>query len=409
MSVSSFIAGRYLRPRRGRGLMSVASAIATAGFAAGVAALILALAVTNGFRDTLQRELVGATSQVNLLRRDAGSIANYVALLQQMRRLPHVEAVAPAVYDVVFLSHDNHAGQATLKGILPRQELAIGDMLKHLQSGSLAPIAANPAARDLVLGRALADSLGVETGDYVSLYVPGAVLTPFGMTGRTVPFQVVGIFQSGYADFDSTWAYTGFRAAQELHPGMGDSASVIEFRLDNIYSADAVARAAEQAAGPQFTAITWITQNRPIFQALALERLGTLIVIGLVVLVAAFSVTIMLTMLVLEKRREIAVLSSMGARPGQIGRIFVFQGLAIAALGTGLGLLISFPVAWAANRYHLIHVSAAVYAVDYIPFHAHPLDGVLVAALALVISTLASLYPARRALQVTPAETLRYE
>src|SRR6185312_17201900 len=179
------------------------------------------------------------------------------------------------------------------------------------------------------------------------------------------------------------------------------------FRLDNIYQADAVARAAEAVAGPQFTTTTWITQNRPIFQALRLERLGTILVISLVVLVAALNVLIMLTMLVMEKRKEIAVLLSLGARRWQIRRIFVIQGLWIAALGTGAGLAIAYPLAWAANRFHWIHVSAEVYAVDYIPFHASAWDGVLVAAMAIAYA--ATLYPARRALAVLPAETLRYE
>src|SRR6185312_9585633 len=175
------------------------------------------------------------------------------------------------------------------------------------------------------------------------------------------------------------------------------------FRLDNIYQADAVARAAEAVAGPQFTTTTWITQNRPIFQALRLERLGTILVISLVVLVAALNVLIMLTMLVMEKRKEIAVLLSLGARRHQVRRIFIYQGLWIAGLGTALGLGLCYPLAWAADHYRWIHVSAEVYAVDYIPFHPHPLDAVLIAALALGIAFLATLYPSRRALAVLPA------
>ncbi|HVA64614.1 MAG TPA: FtsX-like permease family protein, partial [Terriglobales bacterium] len=222
--------------------------------------------------------------------------------------------------------------------------------------------------------------------------------------------HIVGIFQSGFLDFDSGWAFTSLAAAQALQPqNQGQWASDLEFRLDDIYQADNVARAAQAVAGPEFTTTTWISQNRPIFQALQLERLGTILVIGLVVLVAALNILIMLTMLVMEKRKEIAVLLSLGARRRQIRRIFVYQGLWIAGLGTAVGLGIAYPLAWAANHYQWIHVSAEVYAVDYIPFHPHPLDAVIVSVLALAVAWVATLYPARRALAVLPAETLRYE
>ncbi|MGH9393060.1 MAG: FtsX-like permease family protein, partial [Terriglobales bacterium] len=233
---------------------------------------------------------------------------------------------------------------------------------------------------------------------------------PLGMAGKSFSFRVAGIFNSGFLDFDSGWAFTAFQAAQALAPqNQGEWASALEFRLHDIYQADAVAAAAQALAGPEFMTTTWMAENHPLFQALQLERLGTVLVISLVVLVAALNVLIMLTMLVLEKRREIAVLLSLGARRRQIRRIFVYQGLWIAGLGTLLGLGVAYPLAWAADRYHWIHVSAEVYAVDYIPFHAHGRDGLLVAVLALAIAYLATLYPSRRALAVLPAETLRYE
>ena len=410
MRLPGFIALRYLRPRRGRGLLSVVTAIAVTGFAAGVGALILALAVTNGFRDALQNELVGATSQLNLLKRTPTAISDYPALLARLRHLPHVTALAPEVYDVGLLIRGSHSHEVVLKGIVPRQELQIGHLLEHLYAGSLGPLEQQPRQPNLVLGKTLAEKLGAEVGSSVDLYLPNAELTPLGMGGKRVSFRVVGIFQTGYLDFDSGWAYTSLQAAQALQPqNQGDWASDIEFHLDDIYAADEAARAAEAVAGPEYTTTTWIAENRPIFQALQLERLGTLVVIGLVVLVAALNVLIMLTMLVMEKRKEIAVLLSLGARRWQIRRIFVYQGLWIAGLGTAVGLGLAYPLAWAANHYHWIPVSAEVYAVDYIPFHAHAWDGVLVAALALAIAFVATLYPSQRALAVLPAETLRYE
>jgi lipoprotein-releasing system permease protein len=232
-------------------------------------------------------------------------------------------------------------------------------------------------------------------------------------TARAVEFQVVGIFQTGFPDFDSRWAYTSLKAAQQLAPDTtgqsNDRASAIEFRLDDLNRAEEVGHQAEAIAGPQFTAVPWMAANRPVFQALKLEKLGTLIVIGLIVFVAAMNVLTMLTMLVIEKRKEIAVLLSMGTKRKQIRRLFVYQGIVIDLVGTALGLLLGYSLAWGANTFHWVKVPPEVYAVDYIPFHAHVIDGVLVAALALVVSLAATAYPARRAVAIVPAETLRYE
>lgn len=410
MSFARFIASRYLQPRRRRGVLSIVSAIAILGFAVGVGALILALSVTNGFRDAVQTELVGATAQVNLLPRMPTTIPDYPSLLSKLAKLPHVAAVAPVIYSPGLISYGDQNHEVVLKGIIPSQEQKIGTLLTHLTAGSLAPLEQDPKGYNIVLGQALANQLGIAPGSWVQLYVPNAELTPMGMTGRRTEFQVAGIFNSGYLDFDSTWAFTSFQAAQALHPqSQSNWASDIEFHLDDIYQAPEVAKAAEAIAGPAYTTTTWISENKPIFQALQLERLGTIIVIGLVVLVAALNVFIMLTMLVMEKRKEIAVLLSLGARRRQIRQIFVYHGVWIAALGTAAGLLVAFPLAWAANRFQWIHVSSEVYPVSYIPFHAHALDGVIVALLALVIAWVATLYPSQRALAVLPAETLRYE
>lgn len=390
--------------------MSVVTVIAILGFAAGVMALILALAVTNGFQEALQNELVGATAQVNLLPSTPTTIPDYPALMEKVSQLPHVLAVAPEIYTAGLLSYGNQSHYTVLKGILPARERRIGHLLDKLVAGSLAPLEQDPSGRHIILGKDLAASLGAMPGSWVELYLPNAELTPMGMTGRRVQFQVAGVFASGFMDFDSGWAYTSFQAAQGLHPqNTGAWASDIEFHLDDIYQADAVAQAAQKLAGPGYTTTTWISQNRPLFQALQLERLGTLVVIGLVVLVAAMNVLVMLSMLVMEKRKEIAVLLSMGARRWQVRRIFVWQGLWIAGLGTAVGLGIAYPLAWAANRYHWIHISAEVYAVDYIPMHARAWDGVIVAVIALAVAYLATLYPSHRALAVLPAETLRYE
>lgn len=411
MDLPSFVAVRYLRPRRGRGLVSVVTAIAVLGFAAGVGALILALAVTNGFRQAMQRELVGATAEVNLLRRDPAGITDYRDLMARLAQLPHVRALAPAIYDSAYLSRGANGAEAYLKGVRPSRELQVSNLLARLPAGSWQPLERDSAGDNLVLGQGLAQTLGVGVGDWIQVYVPRAILTPLGYAGRTVPFRVVGIFRSGFSDFDDGWAYTGFVAAQRLIPaaGDGDFASVIEFRLDDLYRADEVARAAAALAGPAFTTTTWMSQNRAVFQALQTQRLGAIIVISLIVFVAGMNVLILLAMLAIEKRKEIAVLLSLGAKRRQIRRIFIYQGVLIDVFGTALGLTVAYLFAWGANRNHWIHISSQVYAIDYVPFHASLADGVWVAILALGVSILASLYPARRADSVRPVETLRYE
>ncbi|MHB8734940.1 MAG: ABC transporter permease [Terriglobales bacterium] len=411
MSFEAFVALRYLRPRRGRGAISVVTAIAIGGFAAGVGALVLALAITNGFRDTLQQELVGATAHLNLLRSSPEPFAGYRDLMERLRRLPQVRAAAPVVYDEAFLSHQDRAAEATLKGVVPQEELQVGDLLRHLVAGTWLPLQTQPLEPNLVLGKDLADQLGVGVGDHIEVYIPRAVITPLGYAGRTYPFRVAGIFATGFGDFDGRWAYTSFQTAQALTPGNGDSdtASVIEMRLVDLYQAEAVATQVEKLAGPGFTTTTWMGQNRAVFQALKLERLGTILVIGLIVLVAALNVLIMLSMLVLEKKREIAVLLSLGARRRQIQRIFIYQGLWIAGFGTLFGMGFAYVLAWAANRYRWIPLSNDVYPVSYVPFHAHAADGFWVAGVALGLSLLATLYPAHGATRLAPAEALRYE
>jgi lipoprotein-releasing system permease protein len=412
MAIESFVALRYLRPRRGRGLISVVTSIAVIGFAAGVAALILALAVTNGFRDVLQQELVGATAEINLLKRDGSAIANYRELMQRLAHVPHVVAMAPTFYTEGLVSHGQSA-EVFLKGIDPAQELKVGELLQHVISGSWRPLATEPNAHNLVLGQDLAESINATVGDGVEVYVPNAVLTPLGYEGRQSTFKVVGIFASGFSDVDSRWALLSLASAQRLtveeSAGRSDRVTAIEFRLDDPYAADATARRIEEALGPAYAATTWSTQNKALFRALRLERLGTIIVIGLVVFVAAMNVLIMLTMLVMEKRREIAVLMSMGAKRRQVRRIFVLQGILIDVFGTAVGLAIGYGFAWTADRYRLIPLSAEVYPVSYVPFHSRALDGVMVALLALGVSYVATLYPSRRAVEVLPAETLRYE
>jgi lipoprotein-releasing system permease protein len=254
----------------------------------------------------------------------------------------------------------------------------------------------------------MAAELGATVGSVVLVTSPQGELTPFGMVPKYNRFRVVGIFNSGFYDYDSSWAFTRLSDAQRLF-GLGDLISVVEFKVDDIYQADQVAKQIEEAAGKGFMATSWMEQNKAIFRALRLERVVTFITIGLIVFVAALNILISLTMMVMEKTRDIAVLMSMGTRKSQVRRVFIAQGLLIGVIGTATGLILGYALSWAGGHYHLLSLAPEVYSIDYVPFAPRAMDGVLVALIAIGISFIATVYPSWSAARILPAEALRYE
>ena len=430
MQFELFVAARYLRAKRRQAVVGVITVISIIGVAAGVASLIIALAINNGFRQDLQDRLLGASSHVNLLRVEADGIRNWEALLSQLAKQPHVVAGAPAIYEQVLISRGARAQGAVLKGIIPAEENKVGDLLNSVKIGSAAPLASQegqaaiPASSDsdenplsakttaslapIVLGKDMADQLGATVGSVVTATSPQGELTPFGIVPKYARFKVVGIFNSGFYDYDNTWAFIRLSDAQRLFD-LSDVVSVLEFKVDDIYKAAEVGRELEAAAGKGFLSTNWMEQNRALFRALRLERVVTFITIGLIVFVAALNILISLIMMVMEKTRDIAVLVSMGAKKRQVRHIFMLQGLLIGVIGTVIGLVLGYSISWAAGHYHLLSLSAEVYSIDYVPFAPRLWDGLLVCAVAIGISFVATLYPSWSAAGVLPAEALRYE
>ena len=411
MTFEFFVAWRYLRAKRKVAVISVITAVSVLGIAAGVMSLIVALAINNGFRQDLQGRLLGATAHVNLQRKDGSGIRDWRSLLPQLSGAPGVVASAPALYGTVLASHGNRSSQMILKGVDPEAESRVGNLLATVREGSIEalsePVAPN-AAPPVVIGKMMADSLGASPGDNILITSPQGHLTPFGIVPRYRYFRVVAVFDSGFYDFDSNWAFTSLEAVQQLL-GLGDVVSVLEFKLADIYQAPAVAKAMEQRAGTAYASSHWMEQNRAIFSALRFERLITVITIGLIVFVAALNILISLVMMVMEKYRDIAVLVSMGARRQQIRNIFLLQGVLIGAAGTVLGLVGGYLLSWLGGKYHLLRLDPNIYSISYVPFDARITDGVWVVAVALLISFLATLYPAHNATSIAPAEALRYE
>ena len=410
MRFELFIAARYLKARRRQAVVGVVTAISVAGVAAGVAALIIALAITNGMRRDLQNRLVDTSAHVQLMRTEGDGIRDWQPLLERLRAVPHVRAAAAELDEQVMVARGARPGFALLEGIVPKDELTVSKMLAEAGPKALAALEPTTDADPeppIVLGKDLADQIGASVGDTILVVSPQGRLTPLGMVPQTLHFRLAGVYHTGFYQYDSAWGYVRLADAQRLYDEP-DLVSVVSFKLDDMNRAAEVGRAIEQAAGPGFMTTNWVEQNRELFRALKLEQYVTFIVIALIVIVAALNILIALTMMVMEKTRDIAVLMSFGVAPEQVRRIFLLQGLLISTIGTAIGLVLGYAAAWAGAHYP-IRLSAEVYAIDRLPFSPRIVDGVLVAAVAIGISLLATLYPSRVAARILPAEALRYE
>jgi lipoprotein-releasing system permease protein len=438
MRFELFIATRYLRAKRRQAFIGIITGISVAGVAAGVASLVVAMAITNGFRQDLQQRLLGSTSHISLQRIADDGIKDWPTLLDRLSKQPHVVAAAPAIFEQVLISRGPRAHGAVLKGMIPKYERKVGDLLTTVKEGSadaleesasvekdnveraLLPAAAASsdslsavqqrvsAMPPIVLGKVMADELGARVGDPVLVTSPQGELTPYGMVPKYNRFRVVGIFSSGFYDYDYGWAFTRLSDAQKLF-GLGDLISVLEFKIDDLDQADALTSQLEDAAGKGFMATNALRQNSALFKALKTERLVTFITIGLIVFVAALNILISLIMMVMEKTKDIAVLMSMGTRRAQVRNLFIAQGVLIGVIGTVIGLVVGYAISYAGGHYHVLSLSPEVYSIDYVPFVPRAIDGVWVALFAVLISFVATLYPSWSASRILPAEALRYE
>ena len=404
-----FVATRYLRAHRGASVISVITVISVLGVAVGVMALVIAIAVTTGFRNTLERNLLGAMAHISVAEKLNNGIDNWRDLSARLRAVPHVTAVSPALYTPVFLAGAIQSHGAVLKGVEVDSELKISDALRHLKSGSVARLG-NPDASPpgIILGARLAEDTGMRVNDNITVVSPEGELTPFGPRPAIRRFKVCGIYETGFFDIDDTWAFTSIAAAQKAL-SLEDVINQIEIKVDDMNRAPEIAREVERVAGSRYVTTTWEERNKQLLGALRMERIVAMIVIGLILLVAALNIFITLVMMVMEKYRDIGILMSMGARTAQVRRIFMLQGVLIGVVGSALGLVGGYTLAYFANKYHWVRLDEAVYSLSFVPFEVHWVDGVWIAAVAILVSFLATLYPARNATRIAPAEVLRYE
>jgi lipoprotein-releasing system permease protein len=421
MKFELYLAFRYLRAKRKQTMVSVISAISVLGIAAGVMALVIALALSTGIREDIQAKILGTTAAVNLMRSDGSSLEDYDKLLARIGPVPHVTGSAPAIFGpyLTLLIHENRDQEFQIKGVIPSREKDVSDFFSHIVSGDPHSIdgggpadSGNRTPPDaIMIGKEMAQELGVSPGDIVEIMYVKRQLTPLGMNLglKTMRVRLGAIFETGLYDIDAHWAYTNIDTARQLFKLPAGSAMVLQFQTDDLEEVKAIAGEIRERAGGEYTTSTWIDDNRSLFSALKLEKLALFLTIGLIVLVASLNIVTSLVMMVMDKQGDISILAAMGATPGTIQKAFMLQGLTIGVVGTVIGDILGVGICRILDHYRLIPLEVEVYNIPFIPFHVHTWDVLLVSATAIFISYLATIYPSRRAAGLDPVEVLRYE
>jgi lipoprotein-releasing system permease protein len=414
MSYELFIGLRYLKAKRKQTFVSLITLISIAGVMVGVTALIVVIAVMNGFKEDLRDKILGVTSHVVISRFD-GNISKYQEVRAKVGEVSGVNAATPFIYTQVMISSRKAISGAVLRGIEPKTASKVINLPKNLRAGSLEELEAENkpegmrSTPGIILGNELARNIGALRGDPVTVISPLGRLTPLGRVPRSQTFRVAGIFDSGMYEYDSTIAYVSLWAAQRFL-GIGDRVTGIEVRVDDIYAADRVARAIGKALdGYPYWSRDWMRMNKNLFSALKLEKIVMFIILTLIILVAAFNIVGTLIMVVIEKTRDIAILKSMGATRRSIMKIFMIEGAVIGLVGTLLGLLGGYTLCTLLATYKFIELPSDVYYISTLPVQMNPLDVALIALAAIVITLAASVYPAWQASRFDPAEAIRYE
>ena len=403
-----FIAVRYLVARRKQAFISLISLISTLGVMVGVMALLIALALMTGLQGELRDRIVGSAAHVYVFK-PGGSLADYDAEIAKIRKVPRVVGAAPVIVGPGMITGGSGGENfITIKGIVPRLEPDVTRVAKSMQTGSLAALdQQGDGPPGIVIGHELARKVGSFLGDTVEIVTMHGTVTPFGEVGRPRRLKVVGIFNLGLLEFDEAYAFVHIDTASRLLAS--ERPDYIEVRVDDMFAAQEVAESIPEHLGSEYMAQDWADMNQSLFSALSLEKLAISVTIGLIVMVAALNIIASLILLVMEKSRDIAILKTMGSSAASIRRIFMFQGLVIGLIGTAGGALLGGLTIFLADRYKLVRVPLDVYQISYVPFRLEPLDFIIVVSSAVVICFLATIYPARQAAKLDPAQALRYQ
>lgn len=406
-----FIALRYLKAKKRHRAISINTFISIGGVGLGVATLIATLAVMTGFSEDLRDKILGTNAHVIVQSLKGGGIADYRGIVSKIEALPRVVSAAPFIQSEVMLTSPAGTAGSVIRGIDPVLEEKVTDISKTLKIGEIKSLSTGITKEDIkypgiILGSELARHLTVSLGDTISVVSPMGRIGPLGMIPRFRRFAVVGVFDSGMYEYDSKLAYISISEAQEFFETR-DVVSAVAVRVDNIFNAREIARRIEFSLGPSFWARDWIEMNRNLFSALKLEKIVMFIILILIVLVAAFNIIGTLTMVVIEKAREIAILKAMGATRQGIMRIFIIQGIIIGVVGTVIGIPLGYGISLLIQNFYAL--PADVYYISHIPVKSRMSDLILVSFSAIGISLLSTLYPSWQAAKLDPVEALRYE
>jgi lipoprotein-releasing system permease protein len=402
-----FIAVRYLKSKKRYRGVSVNTAISIGGVAVGVMALLIVLSVMTGFQQDIQKKILGANAHI-IIRDYKGAMTGYREVEEKLAGEKDVVSFAPFVMGQVMVSHGKRAHGVFLRGIDPASESKTTDILSHIKDGSIKGLAGEGGLPGIILGNELAANLGVFAGDKVNIISPIGEFGPMGMLPKVKKFRVVAIFEIGMFEYDSNLVLTGMGPAQDFF-GMRDEISGIQLKLDDIYKAAAVKKRLQAKLGFPYQVMDWMQMNKNLFSALKLEKFAMFVILVLIVLVASFNIISNLIMNVIEKSREIAILKAMGATSRGIMTVFMLQGLFIGLIGTAIGVTGGFVTGYLLNRFELIKLPADVYYLSHLPVKMELFDFVTVCVSAIIISFLATLYPAWQAAKLNPVEPLRYE
>jgi lipoprotein-releasing system permease protein len=424
-SYELFISLRYLRARRKQVFVSIITFISIAGILLGVAALIIVLAVMNGFETDLRNKILGVNAHLVLMEY-SGAMRDYSKVKNTVSSIQGVAGATPFVYGQAMVKSGANVSGVVIRGIDTDSSSQVLQ-INRMQEGKMADLSdrkrhdlpLDAAFRDLpgvILGKELAKNLGLGLYDTVSIISPMGIATPMGLVPRIKKFLVVGIFDSGFYEYDSTLVFLSLKDSQAFL-NMGDLVTGIEISLRDIYQADRVAGAISAKLGYPYWVRTWMEMNKNLFSALKLEKRVMAIILSLIVLVAAFNIITTLIMVVMEKHRDIAILKSMGASSKGVMKIFIFQGLTIGFIGTSLGCAVGLAVALHLSKISLFVerlfgfkiLPGDVYYLSELPSRVNYGDVLLIALGTLLISFLSTVYPSWRASKLDPAETLRYE
>jgi lipoprotein-releasing system permease protein len=415
MPFELFLALRYLRARRGRRVARWTAGAAVVGIACGVAALIVATALANGFRDELRDKILRGTAHVTLSREAGARVEDPGAVAERVRRVEGVADAQPTTYEGALVGGIDGSAYALLRGLDEHSPRALAAVRETLTHGSLDALFQSPTNDDepvpVVLGEELAARAGLGAIGEEGFVVTAGAVSP---ESRVAPgsgvrrVRVVGLFRSGLFEYDSAWGYLSLESVGRVG-GARPPSVVISVEAQDLYASGEVARRLRGELGAGWTAVDWREANRPLFEALALERRTVALIIMLVTVVAALNITTTLALVVVERRADIAVLSTVGARARSVTLVFMIEGAIIGALGAMAGVALGLSACYLAERFQLVRLPPDVYSLSAVPLHPHASDVLTAALAAFAVSLLATLYPAWQAARVRPAEVLRYE